>query len=252
MCRIILAIVLLSVATYSLSGPDVVWLSEIEQWDGWKDDVVKMKAARKTQPLAGYLHSEEVAWDAVHDPELYCLQDGRVLTGSLDGLKWEQVNAWDKGRKLLLCYDEERGATLLDPASGRALRVKMVHDGPHPVEVYVDSLGAQNTYDMMSSYYEGVRLLRIEIDRCVREVLALKHLPDEERENFIRLTKARRDYCEMQGRFGGKAMHLPGGTAAGPLSGKYSFDLHLQALKDLLVLYEDYRFYDQEDAEGSR
>lgn len=247
MFRILIPLALVCVLAYVFSRPEVVWLSDVEEWDGWKGDVAKMKAARGVQPLAGYLYSEEVIWDAFHDPLQFCLEGGRVLTADLNGYKYEQIFAWEKGRKLLLCYDELRGATLLDPASGHALKVKMVYEGPHPVESYIDSLGATGTYEMMSSYYEGVRLLRIEIDRCVKEVLALKHLPDEERENFIRLTKVRRDYCEMQGWFGGGAMHLGGGTAAGPLSGKYSFDLHLQALKDLLVLYEEYRFYDDSD-----
>jgi hypothetical protein len=240
---------LLSFAFAAVSAeemPKVVWASEMKEWEGWKPDIVRLREARKEKPLAGYLYSEEVKWGSYHDEAICTLEDGRDMTADLNDFTWETLHGWKPGKKLFLCYDEARGATLLDPASGRCLFVRMITGKTghmvHPIDAYVRSLEATTTYDMMSSCYEGSRLMRLEIDRCVKEVLALKHLPDVVRRDFILLTKVRLDYCEMQARFGVKAIHASygSGTAAGPIGLEYRLERYRQALADLLVVYQEY------------
>ena len=236
-----------------VAEPTVSWAVEREgAWDGWKPDIERLRAARKKQPLKGYLYSEEVAWQAYHDICSYHLKDGRVLTADLNGWTFEEILSWGEGEKLFLCYDEKRGATLRDPDSGRWLQVFLVFGkdssrATHPIDDYIASLEACSTYDMMSASYEGMRLMRIEIDRCVRRVLALKYLPEDERKNFIRLTKTRLDYCEMQGSFTGAVVHAvyKGGTGAGPSSMAYEQGLYHQALVDLLRRADEFKVFDE-------
>ena len=236
---------------FAAEVPKVVWASDSKEWDGWKPDIVRLKAAREQKPLAGHLHTEKVEWGGYHDPGIYSLKDGRDMTLQLNSFKWEEVSEWKQGRELFLCYDEERGATILDPESGRRLSILMMYgkdgDFTHPIDGYLGSLNGFTTYDMMSVSYEGTRLLRLEIDRCVRRVLALKHLPASQRSNFIRLSKARLDYCEMQSSFGAGAIHASysGGTGAGPAGMSYRLGLYRRALSDLLAVADECKAYDE-------
>jgi hypothetical protein len=244
--RLLVAALSVMAASFELPAadqPKVVWLSDLKEWEGWKDDIAELKAARKHQPLSGYLFSQEVEW-AGQQAEL---KDGRSLdiVGG-DMINREEIDAWKPGKKLHLCYDEIRGATLLDAGSRRWIRVRKVygkdHEIIHPISYYLESLNAYKTYEEMSALYEATRLVRVEIDRCVKEVLALNFFPADERQNFVRLTKARADYCEMQSSFGAGAIYASwaGGSARGPLLMHYRYGIYRQALIDLLALADDY------------
>jgi len=231
--------------------PKIIWAAEIKEWDGWKPDIVKLKQARKVKPLEGYLYSEAVEWAGYHhDPGMYSLKSGQEMALDLDGLKWEEVSEWKPGKKLFLCYDEANGATLLEPITGRRLSILIMYGKggsfSHPIDEYLDSLNGYTTYGMMSVAYEGTHLLRLEIDRCAKRVLALKYLPESERKNFIKLTKVRIDYCEMQSSFGAAAIHASyaGGTGAGPAGMLYAQGLYRQALSDLLSVAIECKVYE--------
>ena len=102
----------------------VVWATpDKPEWDGWVKDVAKMRSARKPQPAAGYLHSETVVWDSYHDANQGHLADGRVLSLEWKDKEWEVLNGWEKGKKLMLCYDEANGASLLEPKSQKRFLV---------------------------------------------------------------------------------------------------------------------------------
>jgi len=244
------ALLMIGAVELNAADPKVVWASEIKEWDGWKDDIVKLKAERKEKPIEGCLYSLEVEWAGYRDPGIYSLKSGQQMTLNLNGLKWEEVNEWKLGQKLFLCYDEANGATLLEPITGRRLSILMMYgkDGSfsHPIDEYLDSLNGFTTYGMMSVAYEGTHLLRLEIDRCVKRVLALKHLPDAERKNFIKLSKVRIDYCEMQSSFGAGAIHASyaGGTGAGPEGMHYRQGLYRRALSDLLSVAEECKAFE--------
>ena len=93
---------------------------------------------------------------------------------------------------------------------------------------------------------EGVYLWKVEIDRSVREVLGLKHLPEDVRKRFIELTEVRLRYCKMQASFGGKAIHADiTGTAAGPMVGDYYYDIYRDASFALSRLADTYQVYDR-------
>lgn len=201
-----------------------------------------------SKPLAGYLYSREVAWGRYHDPMVFALADGVEMKADLNGWKWEQVNAWPKGKKLFLCYDEARGATLLDPATGRWLVVRHIWDAQgrfaHPIDAHIASLQAETTLDMINAAQEAQRLWRLEIDRSVKEVLALPHLPKDVRDGFVALAKQRLDYCHGQIAFASAAIHADiTGTAAGPMTGDYAASVYRDAFEHLAKVADAYAVF---------
>lgn len=234
-----------------VSPAEVVWATPAkEEWDGWKEDVVKMRADRKPQPAPGYLYSEEVVWDGYHDVNQSHLADGRILSLEWKDKEWDIIFGWEKGKKLLLCYDEANGASLFDPVTMKRFLVTDAWGKGgafiHPIDDYLKSLDAFSTYDMMSANYEAVRLWQLEIDRMVRKVLAKKYLPKKDRDEFIALTAARVRYCELQTSFGAAAIHAGiTGTAAGPLGGSYTAKLYRDAYRQLAELSDHLKAYDE-------
>lgn len=221
------------------------------EWDGWVKDVVKLRAERKTQPMEGNLYSETVTWDSYHDVNQGHLADGRVLSLEWKDKEWEVLSGWNQGKKLILCYDEASGATLLDSDTKKRFPVsgvwKKAGGFVHPVDAYLDSLDAYTTYDMMSACYEARRLWRLEIDRVVKKVLAKKHLPKKTREEFIALSAARVKYCVLQGSFGASAIHADiTGTARGPMGLNYVADVYRDAFRQLAALADHLPAYDSE------
>ena len=243
---------LLMVSLHAAEPVQVTWATpQKPEWDGWVKDVAKMRAARKPQPAAGYLHAETVVWDSYHDVNQSYLADGRVLSLEWKDKEWDLIYAWKKGQKLLLCYDEKHGASLLDPESKQRFLVSGVWKKGggfiHPIDDYLESLHAISTYDMMSANYEGRRLWRLEIDRVVKRVLAMKYLPPKTRDQFIALSGARVRYCELQGSFRAAAIHADiTGTSAGPLGLSYVADIYRDAYQHLADLADHLLAFDRD------
>lgn len=204
--------------------------------DQWKEELARLRSARKVQPMEGCLYSEKVAWKHSYDVGGGELMDKRRLQ-----LKGGSPEAWKEGTALLLCYDETRGAYLLEPATGKRHLVRHISDR-HPIDGYIESLNAYSTVDLLAAGEEAQRLWRLELDRSVREVLALRYLPAEVRANFIKLSKTRLDYLEQQSTFAVSAVYatFPGGTICGPASGNEINALYRSAYFQLSGLYEYY------------
>jgi len=214
--------------------------------DQWKDEIARMRAARKPQPVEGCLYSERVQWDRGHDSGGVSLLDKRRLMLAADDSQEAAIDKWEKGKILVLCYDEARGVTLLDPEGGLCVPVRSITDR-HPIDGYAASLNAQTTVDMLAAGEEAERLWRLEIDRSVREVLALRHLPKDVRENFTKLSKARLEYIDQQGAFATSAIYrtYSPGTICGPASTEQVVALYRAAYMQLSGLYEYYRTFDE-------
>ena len=198
--------------------------------------MARLRAARKVQPLAGCLHSEPVAWGRAYDVGGSELKDGRRLQ-----LAVAAPDEWQAGRPLVLCYDEASGAHLLDPAAGKRYAVRHI-TGSHPIDGYLRSLPAETTIDMLAAGEEAQRLWRLELDRSVREVLALRHLPADVRANFLKLSRTRLDFLDQQVAFAVSAVYAtyPGGTIRGPASADEAAALYREAYLQLASLYEYY------------
>lgn len=212
--------------------------------DRWAEELARLRAARKVQPVPGHLHSELVGWGRSFDGGGARLEDGRRLQLAGQPAQLADAHRWPKGKALLLCYDEARGATLLDPATELRLAVRQMADR-HPIDDYLRSLPADSTVEMIAANEEAERLWRLEVDRSVREVLALPHLPADVRADFILLTKARLDYVRLQSRFATAAVHAtyPGGTIRGPASGDAVRAIWRSAYSELSALHEFYRSF---------
>ena len=223
---------------------DVAWAGKNPLVDQWKDDLAEMRATRKPQPMEGCLYSERVEWNRSHDSGGASLLDKRRLILATDEAQSAIIHKWEKGKVLVLCYDDIRGTTLLELESGLRVAVRHITDR-HPIDDYVRSLDAQTTVGMLAPGEEAQRLWRIEIDRSVREVLDLKHLPKDVRANFIKLSKSRLDYLDQQATFATASVYsaYSGGTIRGPLSNEEIVALYRAASFQLSGLYENYRTF---------
>jgi hypothetical protein len=229
---------------------DVTWAGNNPLVDQWKGELAQMRAARKPQPMEGCLYSERVLWDRARDTGGAVLQDKRRLMLTVDEAQSAIIDKWEKGKVLVLCYDDTRGATLLEPESGIRVAVRHITDR-HPIDDYILSLKGDTTVGMLAVGEEANRLWRLEIDRSVREVLALKYLPKDVRANFIKLSKSRLDYLEQQSRFATASVYsaYSPGTICGPLSTEEIVALYRAASFQLSGLYEYYQTF-AEKAEG--
>jgi len=241
--RLVIA-AMLALVSAAAGAEEPAFAGRNELVDQWTKELARLRAARKVQPVPGHLHSEMVGWGRSLDGGGARLEDGRRLQLAASPAGLATADKWRKGRLLLLCYDEERGATLLDPETEARLAVRHISER-HPIDDYVLSLGAETTVDMIAANEEAERLWRLEIDRSVREVLALPHLPADVRADFIRLSKARLEYIRLQSRFAVAAVHAtyPCGTIRGPASGDEVRALYRAAYFQLSGLHECYRSF---------
>lgn len=241
--RLVIA-AMLALVSAAAGAEEPAFAGRNELVDQWTEQLEVLRAARKVQPVPGHLHSELVGWDRALDGGGARLEDGRRLQLAGDPAQLAAIGKWAKGKLLLLCYDEARGATLLDTEKEVRLSVRHVADR-HPIDDYVVSLGADTTLGMIAANEEAERLWRMEIDRSVREVLALPHLPADVRADFIRLSEARLEYIRLQSRFAVAAVHAtyPGGTIRGPASGDEVRALYRAAYFQLSGLHDCYRSF---------
>lgn len=242
-----------SPAKKDAAEPSVEWAVQPGEGEGWRAAVVKLRAQRQAQPLEGVLQAEPVRWKSYHDVNASRLADGRVLSLDLADFGWKKVDAWPAGKELFLCYEAGRGATLYDPETRTHLTLwsGVSKDGApiHPIDGYVKSLEPVSTLDVMAVAAEASYLWRLEIDRCVRAVLAKKHLPPDIRRDFIKLTAGRLAYCRAQAMFGARAIRTDiDGTIAGPMSGDYEAGLYRDAYFALARLAENYQAFDRPPA----
>lgn len=239
-----------SPAKKDAAEPSVEWAVKPGEGEGWRAAVVKLRAQRQAQPLEGVLQAESVKWKSYHDVNASRLVDGRVLSLDLTAFGWKKVDAWPAGKELLLCYEAGRGATLYDPETRTHLTlwsgVNKQGAPIHPIDGYLKSLEPVSTQDLMAVAAEASYLWRLEIDRCVKAVLAKKHLPDDVRRRFVELSAARLAYGRAQARFAAQAIQADiDGTVAGPMIGDYEAGLYRDAYFALAKLADSYQAFDR-------
>lgn len=230
---------------FYLREPEVTWMSKLDEWDVWEQHVVELRKSREVQPPPGLLYVENVTWDMHEDMNGEKLEDGRYMYLATTNKQQDEVLAWKKGRKLQLGYDDKRGVTLFDLATSQRFLVRSI-TGRHPIDDYIRSLNPYSTKDMLTAGYEANRLWRLEIDRIVRDVLALKDLKDDTRKEFIELSHARAEYCLRQARFTSKSIYdsYYGGSICGPASYDAANDIYRDAYHALADHYSDYMSLD--------
>lgn len=87
-------------------------------------------AALADEPLA-----QDVRYAKNVDPWMVRLADGRELSVRYgESISWETVETWKRGRALRLEYSLARGLQLLDPPSGKRLKVIAMTEGEHPID----------------------------------------------------------------------------------------------------------------------
>ncbi|MEO9078783.1 MAG: lysozyme inhibitor LprI family protein [Rhodanobacter sp.] len=102
--------------------------------------------------------SQEVHFVADHDPGRIVFKNVHETNVEViyDGLTWEQVDAWTKGKPLLLAYSSKTGTVLVDPVTGHWVTVL---DGleQQPIDKLVDAClqKSNTTMDIQACYGDG-------------------------------------------------------------------------------------------------
>lgn len=235
---------LLALAGWSLwPDPGPAWLLDPLQPNAASESVLAMRAKRKAQPLKGFLHSEGVIWERYEDMSGVVLKDGRTMQVDHKHPRLTEMLSLKPGSPMILAYGEEAGVVLIDPALGLSIGVINM-TGAHPISSYLGSLDehSTNTGEIVDRFDEGTRLWKLEIDRCVREVIHASNVPINVRENFVKLSQVRREFIERHLAFTYScvvARHGSGSMRCIDFAA-YGCDLHADLACQLLVLRPDF------------
>lgn len=208
------------------------------------------------KPLPGYLWSKPFKWNGYNDPGVFQLE-GDISLGMYDAsAAFRAQEQWKQGDKLFLCYDENNGVTLLDPASKQSHRVVRIQGHPHPIESYIDSLEPYRTLDITTVADEATRLWEVELARLEASILAMKHLQGASRRMFEDSVKARRDYLRTQAELAnlGVSRAYHGGSIIGPAVSGYEASLRADTYRQLANLYHELSSFNNsaEEDRGAR
>lgn len=129
---------------------------------------------------ASWVVANSVTYQANHDPRVIWLADGRRLQVVFGQVRWEEVEAWEAGRPLLLVFHQKRGTLLVDPATRGELPVIGGLGERHPLdELLAKELDDENsTAGLVDAYRRNAARWEGEIDR-IYGVVAAARIPPE-------------------------------------------------------------------------
>lgn len=131
---------------------------------------------------------EPVVFAGAHDPRQIVLKDGRKYDVRLDALGGVIPENWKDGdERLILDYDEERGAALVHMITGKRLPVVGWEEGQHPIEILLSRDFEADTTNLgvAKAYADGTRRWELEVTRLYAE-LALHPATDREGRKLLR------------------------------------------------------------------
>lgn len=182
-------------------------------------------AAKKTTPDSpkptvfyspSWLFHERVVFERYGDPSLIWLGDGRSLHVVFGAVSWQQVDAWEKGRIVLLAYGADTGPVLHDPVTKAVLPILDGWGPAHPIDSLLEQAKyrAESATAIMLAYHENTRLWQGELARLQR--LYISVLPDRAtQDSFQRWQATGREYRAAAAKFSNLMLALPVGTMAG-------------------------------------
>ena len=122
-----------------------------------------------------WLWSEPVQFLEYHDRMQIYLEDGRKLQVALDqpssdGLKWSEVNQWQRGRPLRISFSPASGPILIDVESFSRIPIIGGFDSaqsPHPLDrlLHQNLENSQDTVSIEETYALNTQRWETEIDR---------------------------------------------------------------------------------------
>ena len=122
-----------------------------------------------------WLWSESVQFLEYHDRMQIYLEDGRKFQVALDqpdsdGLKWSEVNQWQRGRPLRISFSQASGPTLIDVDSFSQLPIIGGFDSaqsPHPLDRLLrqNLENSRDTASIEAAYALNTQRWETEIDR---------------------------------------------------------------------------------------
>ena len=116
-----------------------------------------------------WLYQQPVVYSENHDPSIVYLDDGRQLEVQYGPeIEWEEVNKWQKGKKLSIAYNLEKGAILLDISTGKSIPILSGLE-KHPLDILKSKRMEKNisTMDMVSTMSDFTKLWDKEMNRAL-------------------------------------------------------------------------------------
>lgn len=116
--------------------------------------------------------SQSVTYEENHDPGAIWLTDGRKLKVEYTDISWKTVSGWAKGHPLLLAYQPETGAVLVDTESGKSIPVLRGME-KHPIEILTKACAQKEptTRGMVECYGQGTQRWDREMNRAYAALL---------------------------------------------------------------------------------
>lgn len=154
--------------------------------------------------------SEDVAYKDNHDPSLIFLEDGREVQVNYTDIKWEEVDKWSAGKKLVLGYAGDKGAVLYDPVLSKFIPIVNGLE-KHPIDVLLDKCMEKDdsTFGMVECYGAASTRWDKELNRSYASLT--KELSAKGKELFKESQRAWMKFREAQNAANG-ALRENGGT----------------------------------------
>ena len=130
-----------------------------------------------TEPQAqgadAWLYQEKVVYSENHDPSMVYLDAGRQLQVEYGPeIEWEEVNKWQKGKKLSISYSLTKGTVLVDPSTGKTLPI-LSGLKEHPLDILEHQRGEKDisTMDMVDTLNAFTDLWEKEMNRVLNALM---------------------------------------------------------------------------------
>jgi uncharacterized protein YecT (DUF1311 family) len=120
-----------------------------------------------------WLYQQPVVYSENHDPSMVYLDDGRQLQVEYGPeIEWEEVNKWQKGKKLFISYNSTNGTVLVDSSTGKTLPI-LSGLKEHPLEVLEHQRGKKDisTMDMVDTLNAFTDLWEKEMNRVLNALM---------------------------------------------------------------------------------
>ena len=169
----------------------------------------------RTERSTEWLWSEPVKFVAYHDPWMIWLEDGRKLQVQFGGpaptaIKWDEADAWPRGRALRLAFSAASGPVLIDEATSARIPIIAGLEVGHPLDRMLER-NLENSPDTISiaeSYAANRRHWETEIDR-IYEIAAQD---PRVRSAVEAAAQSWREFSSTQFKAAGALHALPAGT----------------------------------------
>jgi hypothetical protein len=187
---------------------------------------------------------EAVVFVDAHDPHRIVLKDGREYDIILDEVGGAIPDGWTPGEeRLILDYDEKRGAAMVTMVSGLRLPLVGWADGRHPIEILLkrDLEANETTLGICEAYAGGARRWEREVERVNGELARHRSADEAARKALQKALRDWRRFHEADQRAYEALTRTQDGTRWQVMSAQYRYNRAREQARRLLELWGELR-----------